>query len=851
MMNYLKLLLSALLFLSIGLHVEARPHYGDTLSLKQPDGTQVSVKVYGNEFYQDVESLDGYTLIRDHEDGIICYARLSKDSTEYLSTGIKYTGGQTPQAVKMIVKPGIRIKAEAIKARIEAVRKSMQPQAQGQEVLTRGITKRNLPDTVYGVTILIDFPDKKSSISPEQVERFCNGDNYKEFGNARSIKEYFQWISSGKLTYINKVVGYYTAPRSKSYYDCPSEGAVSGNGYHDEDIMRDIVVPSLNKEEGFDLDSLTTVNGGICAINILYAGTADAGWANGLWAHQGWWNSSFGTLNGFKANAPHLYQMAPLEAQLTIGTFIHENGHMILGWPDFYSYDGHNDNNASKYQIGGPADFGSNNKNPGYPNPYVMDEYGWLIDKQDITSVTNGRTITLSNTPGSAARWNGTYLNASPYERYYLQVRYSTSEKPERYNGLFIWHVNLKGNNTYKGNPEELDCRPAGANDPCFKARYKDEFNESTDPSSKWHNGRASGLKLWAVSEEGSSMSFRVGTRLTAPELISREHGLCPGIQNYDSLGIRGGIALNDTIPYRVETTATLPAGVILNPNGVLQGIPETSTVGEYQIPITIQSTYSTANDTLYLTIAESQPYMTNPYKIAGAILLSNYDKGGKNVAYHDTDDWNEGNANSRVEDGIDINKFSSSTLKYITKAEAGEWMQYTVNVLESGNYAVTLQYATPDEGNQIRLMEDGVFLGKPIVLPTTNTTGGTASSFKKTTFNAHFQAGTRKLRLLIDKGSELSLYRLEFEKIIDDAIEEIQSDKQPTLIAYTSDDGSIYVQCRETIRTLRVLDTNGQQMEMLQPASDCVTLSTPLSSGVYFLQAETASGRQTVKIVK
>jgi len=52
----------------------ARPHDGEVFSLLQPDGARVDVKVFGDEFYQRVESMDGLTLIRDHETAWICYA---------------------------------------------------------------------------------------------------------------------------------------------------------------------------------------------------------------------------------------------------------------------------------------------------------------------------------------------------------------------------------------------------------------------------------------------------------------------------------------------------------------------------------------------------------------------------------------------------------------------------------------------------------------------------------------------------------------------------------------------------------------------------------------------------------
>ncbi len=827
----------------------ARPYYGETVNLKQPDGTSVPVKVFGNEYYQDVESLDGYTLIRDGDNNVICYAMLSDDGNEYESTGIRYDGGDAPAALKMIVQPGIRIHAESIKAKIEACKKSLQGNKadDGQNgIITLGISSRNLPDTVYGVTILIDFPDVKSDITPEQVERFCNGDNYNEFGNTRSIKEYFQWISNGKLTYINKVIGFYTAPQNKSYYDCPSENAQPGNGYHDEDIMCDIIVPSLNKEEGFKLSELTTNSGGILAINIFYAGTADAGWANGLWGHQGWWNSSFGALNGFSANASHTYQMCDLGSELTVNTFIHENGHMVCGWPDFYSYDGHDDNNASQYGIGGPADFGYNPKNPNYPNPYVLDAMGWLTDRHDITNITDGSTYTLAAEPGSAAVFYGTKGSNSPYERYYLQVRYSTDDKPENYNGIFIWHVNTQGNNNYEGNLEELDCRPASANDPCFKSGLNEDFNDTGNPSAIWDNGKYSLIQVWRISEAGPTMSFRVGTAIVVPELDTRDHPMSLGVFGRDSLEVLGGSS-----PYSFQATGTLPAGLQLSSTGVLSGTP--TEAGDYYVPVEITSRYRVGNDTLHISVAESTPYGMQATSLPGNLLFTRYDQGGEGIAYHDAEDENIGNANYRTSEGVDFIRLNTTgTLFGVSYTESGEWIQFSVNVAEAGTYTATVRYATLDTTNVISILPNGLPGAQGVKLPSTNSDGNIYADYEDYSFDIDLEAGEQKIRFYIDNASNLNLYRLGFEKQEneDTGISDPQTGDSSPLLA-TDAGGSFLLTATCEIKSLRILNTNGQVLGEYTPGSETFGFGSELPHGIYLLEVTTSNGRYILKAAK
>ena len=60
---------SMLGIMSIG--ASAAPYTNQKHELAQPDGSKVQVKITGDEYFQQVESLDGYTLCRDKDGWII------------------------------------------------------------------------------------------------------------------------------------------------------------------------------------------------------------------------------------------------------------------------------------------------------------------------------------------------------------------------------------------------------------------------------------------------------------------------------------------------------------------------------------------------------------------------------------------------------------------------------------------------------------------------------------------------------------------------------------------------------------------------------------------------------------
>ncbi|MHC5000331.1 MAG: hypothetical protein ACYTE1_05865, partial [Planctomycetota bacterium] len=77
--------------------LQAAPIHGEVFDLRQPDGSMVPVRVWGDEFYQRVESLDGYSLIRN-EEGWICYAELSANQSEFVATDVVYVTDEADEA---------------------------------------------------------------------------------------------------------------------------------------------------------------------------------------------------------------------------------------------------------------------------------------------------------------------------------------------------------------------------------------------------------------------------------------------------------------------------------------------------------------------------------------------------------------------------------------------------------------------------------------------------------------------------------------------------------------------------------------------------------------------------------
>jgi hypothetical protein len=90
-----------------------------------------------------------------------------------------------------------------------------------------------------------------------------------------------------------------------------------------------------------------------------------------------------------------------------------------------------------------------------------------------------------------------------------------------------------------------------------------------------------------------------------------------------------------------------------------------------------------------------------SPFVIPGTIEAEDYDIGGEGLTYHDTDDANIPGA-YRPNESVDIEPRDEGGFQ-VAYIESGEWLDYTVDVQEGGDYHLTAYVASMDGGGQFR----------------------------------------------------------------------------------------------------------------------------------------------------
>jgi M6 family metalloprotease-like protein len=577
------------------------------------------VIVWGDEFYQDVESPDGYTLIRD-SDGWICYAELSADGNEYVSTGVRYTSSSRAPGVRK----GLRISRESVreKQRLgredfgdnelirerprQRQRRSVPSPAPSDEV--NSAPAEDEPERVVGLTILVEFPDERAGVTRAMVLDWLNRQGGVG-GNTPggSVYDYFYNVSDGLMEYSNIMPPIITMDHNKDYYD---NVAISygTNG-------RRLVADALSKLNGtgFDLSNLTTEGNVAVALNILYAGSPEWGWTMGLWPHRGRYNGDV-TVNGINFSD---YQVTSLGTGNTMpgtGVFVHENGHLLMEWPDLYSYT-----RDTEY-VGRWCLMSSSQSPPLQPNAYYRYLAGW-ISTTDITNATDG-TAFSHNANGPTA-----YVHRrNNQEAYFIEARRrigpSNSVLPG--SGLAIWHVHTEGLNTRPDsgfamvrliqadgrNDIENGTNRGDATD-LFRLGVKTNFNSEGTPAAIYYDGISSEIGLVNISDSGAVMTFSIGGRIinaARPTITVQPVNSAAPIGGALTMSVSASVSDGGTLSYQwySNTTASNSGGTAIDGATNSSYSVPTSIARVFNYYVVVTNTNNNANNNKITSVASN-----------------------------------------------------------------------------------------------------------------------------------------------------------------------------------------------------------------------------------------------------
>lgn len=149
-------------------------------------------------------------------------------------------------------------------------------------------------------------------------------------------------------------------------------------------------------------------------------------------------------------------------------------------------------------------------------------------------------------------------------------------------------------------------------------------------------------------------------------------------------------------------------------------------------------------------------PYKGTPIELPGKIQFENFDTGSDGIAFHDSDNKDEGNVGYRKDnEGVDI--VTGNGGYAIGYTNAGEWLEYTVNVTKAGlyEYDAVVSSGTDNSSFAIGIVTDGeVKTLATVNVPKTADNDWSKYTHVKGRFSANIDAGQQVIRVSVTGSS-------------------------------------------------------------------------------------------------
>ncbi len=325
---------------------------------------------------------------------------------------------------------------------------------------------------------------------------------------------------------------------------------------------------------------------------------------------------------------------------------------------------------------------------------------------------------------------------------------------------------------------------------------------------------------IMAVPATGGNSNFQKMHSVLKKELTAGRHTLCLNID-------KGGFCIKSLSFSRYEEDKTISVTVSsVKPATISVGDKTTITVTSKSTTSTIDNVKIYANNLLIGTLTEApytldfepagngsytiyaiatdaegkvktsatktlkvnakrSPYSTTAVSIPGVIQAENYDKGGEGLAYHDADEANQGDASFRTDEGVDIVKGNGG--KAVGYTSANEWIEYSVNVKEPGEYECTATVSSGTTGSGFTLgLVKGTSVTSLCKIDVPQTGNSNWDTYKTVTakLSKQLTVGEQVLRITIN-GANCNIDKLQLKCTLNTGIVDVDGDSQPTGSSY------------------------------------------------------------------
>lgn len=507
-------------------------------TVTQPDGTVVTVRVVGDEFYHYQMTADGIPVVRG-ADGFYRYAELTPDGT--------VVAGQVIARDAHLRTASDKVYLEQLATRQVSQGMVAQHQLKRQQKL-RSVTRRAMQattgDDVHGLVLLVEFSDQKFNAENtlEDFKEMMNKEGYNYQGAIGSARDYFIAQSGGQFRPTFDVVGPITLDKTMAYYG--GNDKYTGNDSRPEEMVIDACrkVESTVDFSIYDRDN----DGFVDLVYVIYAGYGESANDNAgslddtIWPHAWYIYQGAGKEVSVDGKLLDAYACsAELQGNTGtyrdgIGSFCHEYSH-TLGLPDFYDTGGSN-YGMSTWSLmdygcyNGPDMNGDGHSDGSVPVGYTAYERefcGWLT----IEELTSPATVSLENLADSKKAYK--IVSSDKNQYFTLENRQQTGwDTYMASSGLMILKVDydqkIWDNNIVNCEPtrQRMTIMPADNHrsfydetGDLYPYNNNNSFTDQSAPASKTNTGLSLGKPVTNITQANGVITFDFmgGSAIDAP----------------------------------------------------------------------------------------------------------------------------------------------------------------------------------------------------------------------------------------------------------------------------------------------------------------------------------------------
>ena len=393
----MKKILATLALLLGAFHIlSAVPAYPGKIRVTQPDGSVITIRIHGDEWFHYVTDENGRVIARG-ADGFFHPAEM----------------------------PSAAQRAEALRMREEAGRMRAQA-ASAAKAGSMSMGTHRIP------VILVEFQDVPFVISDPRAafDALLNQEGYSANGGTGSVRDFYVENSHGQYEPVFDVFGPYTLSKNSADYVNNAGGA--------------LVEACQAMNADIDFSRYDSDGDGYVDMTLMYyAGhnAAETGLENEqIWPHQGYAGGST-RLDGkriYKYFCTSELKGYSGSNMCGIGTTTHEFAHS-LGLPDFYDTDYSTNGSAGglySYSTMCSGPYNNNGRTPPYFNAEELIMLGWM---DGYTEIESQGSLTVTPVQNRVAYRIPTSTDG---EYFVLECRGKTGwDSALPGNGLLVYHV--------------------------------------------------------------------------------------------------------------------------------------------------------------------------------------------------------------------------------------------------------------------------------------------------------------------------------------------------------------------------------------------------------------------------